>query len=152
MKDPINPLFRIIGMAGLLGYFGAIIYAGVESLRTDGPPEIPEILTFVVTSVGGILATFWGALLAVYRSRKPPSPGSSDGKFTKIQVIAAYGFIIALATGTLFWIVDGLSENSAVILRNCAYTLVGTIVGVLAVMLNVDPPPPPGPLTGREAS
>ena len=153
--NPLRPLVIFIVAVAALAYVGGIIYAGVVSLQSPGNPELPEVVTHAVTGIGGTLATHFGAIfgisqLSTSQPGNPPSPLRVEAWasvlprlkddppiISRIQVFAAYLYLISLFVGVLFWGLDKFSSESADILRNMSFTFVGVIVGVLAVVLNV---------------
>ena len=54
-----------------------------------------------------------------------------------LQVVAAYLYVFSLVAAVVFWGLDGFSGESAQVLSNMSFTLVGVLAGVLAVALNV---------------
>lgn len=158
--DQLRPLAIGLVFLAAAAYMGGIVWAGVESLQSPTEPILPEIVTNAVTAIGGALATHFGASFGLARftgrslspdpirpwhvrawaATLPQDRGTADELSASqwIQVGAAYLYVISLLMAAVFWGLDDLfSPNSAILLRNMTFTLVGVAVGVLTVTLNV---------------
>jgi hypothetical protein len=60
-----------------------------------------------------------------------------DKRLSGIQVAAAYVYFFSLLLAVVFWGIDGFAANTEQLLKNLSSTLVGVVVGLLAVELNV---------------
>jgi hypothetical protein len=128
-------------------YAGLIVWAGFASLGNAPEPDIPGALTGVVTGVGGVLATNFGAFLGVAVSG---GTGGNRGllmtnardafRAPTAQAWASLGYLLVLLACFAFWILDGFSATTAEVIRTQTLTLFGVGVGALAVQLNVKRP------------
>ena len=154
MKTDLKPLFWIIIFIAAIGYIGGIIIAGILSIGSSTPPQIPQPVNVVITAIGSVLATNFGALLGISQFTKPdpgskfktrtflrfPVFGEENDKmnfFDKLPVYATYVYFFSLILALIFWGIDKFSENSSPIIINMTSTLIGAVVGVVAVLLNV---------------
>jgi hypothetical protein len=142
--NALKPLTVILVLLAGLLYLGGLVWAGVASLGSETTPTIPEAVTYVITIVGGVLATNFGAIYGI--SVLPDGTGRArELKITRIpkltadaiQVVAAWVYVLSLLAAVVFWTLDGFSPESAEVLRNMTFTCIGVLGGVLAVALNV---------------
>jgi len=131
-------LTRVVGGLAIAAYFAGIIYAGIASLKTDAEPDIPDIVTAVITGTGGTLATFFGMVFGFNRANEAgASQKTKTTELTPPQSVAAWGYLASLVMAVVFWAIDGFSDSSAEVLRSLSMTCPGVFVGALAVSLNV---------------
>jgi len=140
---------------GALFYFVAIVWVGTQN-RVPGfdPTTIPPIVTLLITTIGGILATHTGAVFGIAKYLGDgrgllamlmailPGRRKDEFPYTEAQVWAVVLYIVVLILATVFWALDGdglFHEGAAPVLRNMTHTLVGVVGGVFAVWLNVKP-------------
>jgi len=152
-SDPLRPLVLFILALAALAYLGGIVWAGVATLVDPSrEPELPAIVTYAITAVGGLLATHFGAVFgisqlsggapqALHRFWKWVSlPVRAEGVTTTLdwmQIAAAYLYVGSLLLAVVLWAVDGLSPLASRALINMTFTLVGVFAGIGAVALNV---------------
>jgi hypothetical protein len=153
MARSLQPLLVfLVFVAGLL-YLLGILWAGIASIMTDGVPSIPEFVTQLVSGIGGVLGTHFGAIFGISQLQSPSERSlawlkvhtrssattqeSTTGLLDCLQIIAAYFYVLALLVGFILWGVDKFSVTSAELLKNIAASFLGVLVGVLAVALNV---------------
>lgn len=158
---PLRPLILLIVGFAALAYIGGILWAGIASIKCPKVPvQIPDLVTQAITSIGAVLATNFGALFGISRFVNkrsvndttlinikkwyglPVMPKSADkiDFLDKLPVYAGYLYFISLMLAFIFWFITGFSDQSAQILKNMSSTLIGAIVGVVAVYLNVTKP------------
>jgi len=156
--NQLRPLIIILVLLAALAYLGGIAWAGVASLRSDSEPSIPEVVTQAITVIGGALATHFGAIFGISQfttgkprsissavnftswSKTPLRAGEKESRLSWLQVLAAYLYVFSLVAAVIFWGLDGFSGQSARVLSNMSFTLVGVLAGVLAVALNLGKP------------
>jgi hypothetical protein len=153
--NQLRPLIVILVLLAALAYLGGIAWAGIASLGTEAEPTIPEVVTQAITVIGGALATHFGAIFGISQfttgkprslssavnfnswTRMPLRNGEKESRLSWLQVVAAYLYVFSLVAAVIFWGLDGFSGQSARVLSNMSFTLVGVLAGVLAVALNV---------------
>ena len=131
---------------GAMMYLTGVCWAGIASLLSDSPPDLPMAITASITTFGGVLATHLGAVFGIARIngnrfltlRGPLGPSDRPARYSGLQRSAAWFYVICLLLAVAFWAADGFSANSAEALRNMGLTFIGTIGGVAAVSLNVE--------------
>lgn len=138
-SDPFKPLITFLLLVGAALYFGGILYAGVRSIQKSGEPDINDFIKYVVASLGGVLGTHLGAVLGISRTRGGgglglPATGYATAaglsrRQGRLQIAAAYFYVISLAAALGLWAIDGFSVNSAELIRTMGVNLVGVIVG-----------------------
>jgi hypothetical protein len=152
----LRPLILLIVAFAALAYVGGIIWAGIASISSPTPPNIPELVTQTITGIGAVLATNFGALFGIAQftgGNKGSNPNPKNVKnwlrlpvipqkteisiLDHLPVIAAYLYFFSLLIALLFWVIEGFSDQSAQVLKNMTSTLIGAAAGVLAVSLNV---------------
>jgi hypothetical protein len=156
MKQTRPLILLIVGFA-TIAYIGGILWAGIASVTSPTMPKIPELVTQAITAIGAVLATNFGALFGISqftsidKSANPTYlnikklyklPLLTDAKnktpfLDKLPIYAAYLYFISLFVATVFWCIDGFSDQCAQVLKNMTSTLIGAATGVLAVYLNV---------------
>lgn len=158
MSREIRILLLFMVALAFLCYLGGIVWTGIANFL-DTAPEVPEWVTYMVTGVGGALATHFGATFglsqaaaqaqtqAAARAQKtgksqpqdtsPPQASGSQKPPGKLQVAAAWFYVISLVLAVGFWGFDLFSPESAELLRSMSFTLGGLVIGALSVGLNV---------------
>lgn len=149
---PLRPLVLSLLALAAAAYVGGIAWAGIASLGSPDEPPLPEIVTYAITAIGGLLATHFGAALGISQfsggtrgpdlrfwrwARLPERAGAAADMLDWLQIAAAYLYAISLLGAFVFWAIDGLSPTSARTLVNMSFTLIGVFVGIGAVALNV---------------
>lgn len=79
----LKPLVVAIVVVAALLYCGAVVWAGVASIRDGkdgGPPSLPSPVVMVVTAIGGALATHFGALFGITQSQRDPATRNAGGQ------------------------------------------------------------------------
>lgn len=130
-------LVTILVLLAALFYLYGIIMAVWISVK--GKKNMDDFLLNAITVIGGVLATNLGAFLGINiaRGTSEASLTFQSGTIGNIQAIAAYFYVICLIVAVAGWFV-AKSKGSATIvpiLPELAKTLMGVIVGVLAVAL-----------------
>jgi hypothetical protein len=141
-------LWFLAGLA-FVSFFGGIIVAGSDTIGKETPVEMPAFLVLVVTMAGGALATNAGAVLGISferggaGSRFAPDlfrfrgwSGANDA--TKVQILAAYAYVIGLCAAAALWAVYNFKEDGATsvqLLAGLTKTLFGAAACALAVVL-----------------
>lgn len=156
--NQLRPLIIIVVLLAALSYLGGIAWAGFASLNSETEPSIPEVVTQAITVIGGALATHFGAIFGISQfttgkprslssavnfnswTRTPLRNGEKESRLSWLQVVAAYLYVFSLVAAVVFWGLDGFSKESAQVLSNMSFTLVGVLAGVLAVALNLGKP------------
>jgi uncharacterized membrane protein len=136
-----NTILVAIGGIAITIYYGAIIYAGILSVRSPNTePEIPEFLSILITTVSGTLATFLGMALGFKQAHAATSSVQEVAKVLDLswpQAIAAWAYVVSLVVAVGFWAYCRFSKNTALTIQNLAKSLLGLFGGALAVLLNV---------------
>jgi hypothetical protein len=137
----VGSLVALAGVGFIAGVVSAVRYS-----RRGMPAEMPAFLRQVVTAIGGVLATNLGAVLGI-KVEQAKTAGfdmtsllftEGAGTLTKLQVGAAYFYILGLLIALYGWWRLKFTEESdkvVVTLPQLSQTLLGVIVGVLAVAL-----------------
>ncbi len=136
----LRPLIVFILMLAGVVYVGGIIWAGLGKTVSDDA-------VFAITAIAGVLATNFGALLGITVSMSgsthhPLSLTLRKAQRTTtdlLQVIAAYVYFVGLLAAAAFNLRGDVGGGD--MLRNMTSTLIGVIVGVLAVALATEPEP-----------
>jgi hypothetical protein len=136
----------VIFMAGVVGIvlvlYGLGIYVAARySYWVDGAPrpgDMPEIVSYFVTAVNGILAANLGALLGISISftglRGPQTPTEV------IQWIAAICYVIMLLMAAIIWGWEGFIDDPAKVvslLPEMTKNAIGILIAILAAVLGV---------------
>lgn len=137
-----STLLLFIGALAIAVYYGAILYAGIASIRAHGAaPVIPEFITLAVTTIGGTLATFLGMALGFKQVTTTATPASEHIAtllaLSWPQTIASWSYVLSLVVALGFWAYCGFSSNTAGIIQNLSKSILGLFGGALAVVLNV---------------
>jgi hypothetical protein len=136
-----NTILVAIGAIAITIYYGAIIYAGILSVRSpNSEPEIPEFLSILITTVSGTLATFLGMALGFKQAHAAASSVPEVAKVLNLslpQAIAAWAYVVSLVVAVGFWAYCRFSKNTALTIQTLAKSLLGLFGGALAVLLNV---------------
>jgi len=151
----LRPLVIAIVFVAALAYLLGIIYIGQVNLKHDPGVKISPFVILIITVIGGVLATHFGAVFGLCQSSgKPreqvPGPLSVhvwarvEGQENQppqpvlnwLQVAAAYFYFFSLILAAVYWGLDGFSEVSHEVLRNMSSTLLGVAGGILAIVLN----------------
>jgi len=126
----------------------------------QGYPQIDPVSTSIVPSINATLATFFGAAIGLARwEQGSPNPRGhgvwrwgavlrrDDDRFVIAQTVAGYVYFFGLLLAAWFFVRDLKGEAGGtldspfthLIIKTCATSLLGTIVGVLALVLGVKP-------------
>jgi hypothetical protein len=131
----------LVALAALL-FLGGIVSAGYWSLKSQ-PDNMPAFLAQATTVIGGTLSTNLGAVLglAVAQSaRGMVSLPSVPALARPLQIGAAWVYVGGLLLALAFWAWNKFStEPDKVVstLPDLTKTLLGVVVGVLAIALGV---------------
>lgn len=142
-NDTVKKLIVVISfLLGLGFYIGAILIAGLDSLKGPNEPAIPEILSALVTGVGGALATNFGAFMGISLNTTGGATAFKVPQFQmpSVQSIGALVYFVSLLAALGFWAADSFSPTTAELIRNQGATLAGAIVGIVVVSLNTKRP------------
>jgi hypothetical protein len=156
MNKPITYLLGVLIFIGCGTFIYGIVLACIHSWPcTNGLYEIPPFLSSTVTSIAAVLSTNLGAVLGIAATN--PNSGFRDSSawnpisfFTNptpsvIQTIACYVYILALIIAAIVWAHrDFIADASKIVplIPELTKSLLGVIVGVLAISLNTQNPKP----------
>lgn len=160
MRSSIKLLLLFLVIISFIAFLGGIITAGYYSYWIEGAPltaKMPSFLVNLVITVGGVLATNFGAVIGLSSSQsstfnevsffQPMGGGASSSESTKpkrselIQVIGAWGYVLGLLLALVLWLFSNFSEDPEVVvalLGELSKTFIGVIVGALAVALGIE--------------
>ncbi len=119
---------------------GMAIYITYTDVPPTGQTELilnPNIV-FIVTSIGGVLATNFGAIVGLPAPELSKSIRLDGDGPKKVQIIAAYIYVIGLVTALVSWMLESFSEDPkevVALIPELSKTLIGVFVGTLAVHL-----------------
>lgn len=136
----------IIGAAFIIGlgfYIYEIWVAGEASLKDLAEPAIPEALSALVTGVGAALAANFGAFMGITISTGNTGSGAfslPQFELPSAQALGAAVYFLCLLLAGSYWVRDGLSADTAELIRNQGATVGGAIVGIVVVALNTRQP------------
>ena len=157
MNNSIKILILFLVALSGISFIGGILAAGYYSNWAPGAPipeKMPSFLTNLVITVGGVLGTNFGAVVGLSMSKSQAFTevsffqpfGVQKNESVKIkgnerlQVIAAWGYVIGLVMAVIFWLGTNFSEEPGTVvllLPELSKTLIGVIVGALAVALGL---------------
>jgi hypothetical protein len=122
-------------------YFVAIGYIGVQAIRLGNAFEPDQIVSAVMTIIGGTLATHFGMVFGFERANSTGAKSHAT-ELTSLQTTAAWAYIVSLLIAGGFLVVNNFyyKQTSPEILVTLTMTLIGVVGGLLAVGLNVTPP------------
>ncbi len=135
----VNVISGVAVAVAIGGYLAIIVGAAIASLQTPGPVTTHPIVTAFIAAAGGALATNFGALVGVSLTSQGRITAQGLGdhfKWKNLQAAAAMFYFFVLLGALGVWLLDGLSENTAEIIRTHAATVLGVIPGILLVKLN----------------
>lgn len=136
-------LFFLVALAGLFFLYG--VYLAIRYSCAETPTLMPEFVNYAITAIGGVLATNFGAVLGLkiadgtkfssfrIRALTAPVPGA-------MQIGAAFLYVLVLLVAVIAWALLKFESNPDIIvpaIPRLSQTLLGVIVGALAVVLNV---------------
>lgn len=135
----------LLGLSALFFFVG--LHEAVEYSQPGKAAQMPEYLRHAVIVIGGVLATNLGAVVGIkleqlriggFTWNSALLVRANDEGQVILQVIAAYLYVFALCYATLAWWRIDFTEEPAdvvVILPQLSQTLLGVVVGLLAVAL-----------------
>ena len=149
--DPIAILrVLLIALACISFIYG--IYKACKISWPDNPDvsRMPAFLSNLVTSIAAVLATNLGAVLGIaavnkdssFRSFSAWNPMNLFGDIgpTVLQTLACYIYIIGLLVSAIIWAKKNFTSDEKLVVSlipQLTKSLVGVIIGVLAISLNV---------------
>ncbi|QIL40572.1 hypothetical protein G7074_15640 [Pedobacter sp. HDW13] len=152
-NKPIAYLILSLLSIGVAAYlYGVWIACSISWAPRDTPVSINSFLSSVVSSIAAVLATNLGAVLGISIT-KPQSPFgklknwtsfsllANDGA-TIFQIIACFVYVLSLLAAAIVWVHTGFETESTKIISlipEMTKSLVGVIIGVMAISLNVKP-------------
>ena len=148
MSQPVKLLIGILVFIGFIFYFYGVWQAcaiSLEEIKPGKTPRVmPEFLASVVTAIGAVLATNVGAVLGIaitqsaskYRLSKSWNPANFFSQTETMQTVACYVYIICLFGAAIVWGKENFRTDVVTIIPEMAKTLLGIIVGCLAISLN----------------
>ncbi len=153
MNKPIAYLLGFLVFIGCGAYVYGIAQACIKSWPKDGADyEVAAFLTSTVTSIAAVLSTNLGAVLGItvsnptskFRTTEAWNPVSffKSPSPSVIQTIACYVYILSLITAGIVWAYRDFTEDPDKIvplIPELTKSLLGVIVGVLAISLNSNP-------------
>jgi len=144
--DAVTALALFLVVLAALLFIGGIISAGYFSLKRK-PEAMPSFLTQTTTIIGGTLATNLGAVLglSVAQSDKLNTAGVAalPALAKQLQVGAAYLYVLGLVIAFVCWALIRFSDKPEEVvstLPDLTKTLLGVVVGVLAIALGISRP------------
>jgi hypothetical protein len=139
--DRLRATFMTVVSVVVLLSFGLGIYlAGRYTLWVDPPRpnEMPPIMSYLVSTVNGVLAANLGALLGINISlsgwQKPQGPAEI------LQWSAAGWYLLMLLLAAVFWGLAGFSEDASRVvplLPEMTKNGIGIFIAILAAVLGV---------------
>ena len=152
MKKAITYLLGLLVFLGCAVFIYGITQACILSWSPDNNNyEIAPFLSNSVISIAAILSTNLGAVLGISLSKSVsrfedsanwnPARFFTDPNQANIQIIASYIYIIALLGAAVVWVHrDFITDTSNIVplIPQLSNSLLGVIVGVLAITLNVE--------------
>jgi hypothetical protein len=155
-------LQRVIVISAFVAYFSAIIVLGLSKTAVPEPqnpgeqprtvqnqahensvlnPQAAKYISGIVTGIGGVLATFFGAAFGLHQA-KPKDNASRPIKIpelTRMQQAAAWMYFSSLLLALILWGIRSFDERMPEAVSSLALTLPGVMVGVVAVGLAFKP-------------
>jgi hypothetical protein len=137
-------IFGLLALAAL-GFLTGLIAA--MNFSVEGKPDkMPKFVRQIVIAVGGVLATNLGAVIGISVMQATFTGASAMGLLlfkgadppSVLQIGAAYCYIVGLLIALVGWARTGFSDDPKVVvdvLPQMSQTLLGVVVGVLAVAL-----------------
>ncbi len=155
MKKPIKYLLGLFIFIGCAIYIYGIVLACLESWPEHQPPyQIPVFLSTTVTSIAALLATNLGAVLGITITKSDSLFGETktwnpltvfrEPEPTNFQATACYIYAISLIACGVVWACRGFEPDPAKIvplIPEMTKSLLGVIIGVLAMSLNIQQGP-----------
>ena len=169
MNTNVVILISIILAIGCVAFLYGIYKACEVSLKKTppDPTEMPSALSSIVTTIGAILATNLGAVLGIQLSNSTLAFEDSTlwhisllfkGTPTGFQIIFCYIYLGALVAVATVWVIRKFNDQNVIpLIPELSKTLIGIIIGVLALTLSTKPPsdsqkPKTATLTTKEKS
>lgn len=155
MPKPIIILLAIICLLGCAVFIYGIGLACIFTLENKPSEVYPSFLASTVTSIAAVLSTNLGGVVGIaivtpqstLRDRKAWNPLRlfTDPSPTSVQVVACYIYIVALVAAGVVWAMKSFVETAqiATLIPQLSKTLLGIIVGVMALSLNQNTTPKP---------
>lgn len=151
MNKPIAYLLGFLFLIGCGAFIYGIIKACIKSWPKDGSDyTMPEFLASAVTSIAAVLSTNLGAVLGITVTNPQSEFNEAETWNTLtfltnpspsvLQTFACYIYVISLLTCAIVWARRNfISEPGKIVplIPELTKSLLGVIVGVLAVSLNV---------------
>lgn len=155
MKKPITYLLGLFIFIGCAIYIYCIALACIESWpRFQSVYEIPVFLSTTVTSIAALVATNLGAVLGITITKSnslfgesktwKPLTAFSEPEPTNFQATAFYIYVLSLIACGVIWAVRKFEPDPTLIvplIPEMTKSLLGVIIGVLAMSLNIQQPP-----------
>ena len=155
MKKPIKYLLGLFIFIGCAIYIYGIVLACIESWpKHPSPYEIPVFLSTTVTSIAALLATNLGAVLGITITKSNslfgesktwnPLTAFSEPEPTNFQATACYIYVLSLIACGIVWAYRGFEPDPTLIvplIPEMTKSLLGVIIGVLAMSLNIQQGP-----------
>ncbi|WP_373060014.1 hypothetical protein [Zunongwangia sp. H14] len=152
MNKPITYLLGFLIFIGCGAFVYGIAQACLKSWPHHGNDyEIAAFLSNTVTSIAAVLSTNLGAVLGItvsnptskFRESKSWNPLSlfTSPSPSAIQTIACYVYILSLIAAAIVWAHrDFITETNKIVplIPELTKSLLGVIVGVLAISLNTN--------------
>lgn len=153
MKKQFQNLLGLFIILGCAFYIYGIVLACIKSWPA-GPVdfEFRVFLSTSITSIAALLATNLGAVLGISITNPNstfkkantwnPFTAITDPEPNKYQAIAIYVYVASLLACGIVWAKKGFTEDSThiiPIIPEMTKTLIGVIIGSLALGLNIKP-------------
>lgn len=150
MNKPITYLLGFLIFIGCGAFVYGIALACIKSWNATAN-EIPPFLSGTVTSIAAVLSTNLGAVLGItvsnpgskFRESKSWNPLSffTSPSPSVIQTIVCYVYILSLIAAAIVWAHRDFTTETTIIvplIPELTKSLLGVIVGVLAISLNTN--------------
>lgn len=141
----VKSIITVLTMLAGLMFAGWIVWQGV--LATTSGAAVPTFIRDAVTGIGAVLATHFGAVLGMKVANVAKDSGArlralgsvlrGEDNPTRVQTIAVWLYLAGLVIAVVSWAWVGFDPLAPEMLRMLSTTLLGVIVGALAVSLNI---------------
>lgn len=136
-----NSLLVWIGSVAIIWYYVAIICIATNFIGQENSTqsEFRQFMSLSITTVSGTLATFVGMYLG-FQARREVVKNTQVQQVisqSRFQALASLAYLISIILAIAFWgYQTWRGETIDPVLQNLAKSLLGLIVGSLAVLLN----------------
>lgn len=151
MTKPITYLVSFLIFIGCGAFVYGIVLACIKSWPLEGSFDIQPFLSSIVTSIAAILSTNLGAVIGIAVSDKTsifresnswnPLRLFTNPTPTLVQTVACYVYVLSLFAAAIVWTHSNFTTDTnkiVPIIPELTKSLLGIIVGVLAISLNIN--------------